>query len=50
MDGIIDEVLVVRRAFTDDEIQTHFNGGLAKVLAVQSHGKLATTWGNLKAK
>ncbi len=48
MDGIVDEVLILRRAFTDLEIQTHFKGGLAQVLAVQSHGKLATTWASLK--
>ena len=50
MDGIIDEVLMARRAFTDDEIQTHFKGGLTQILAVQSHGKLAISWGYLKVK
>lgn len=50
MDGVIDEVLMVRRAYTGDEIQTHFKGGLAHVLAVQPHGKLAIAWGNLKMK
>jgi len=48
MDGSIDEVLILRRALTDLEIQTHFKGGLSQVLAVQSHGKLATTWASLK--
>jgi len=47
--GIVDEVLVVKRALTDDEIRRHFNGGLAGVLAVKPSGKLPITWGSIKA-
>ncbi len=52
MDGLIDEVLIAKRAFTDDEITAHFQGGLKRGLglAVQPHGKSAAVWGAIKAQ
>ncbi len=52
MDGLIDEVLIARRAFTADEITKHFQGGVKGVLgvlAVQPEGKSAAAWGAVKA-
>ena len=50
MDGLIDEALIVKRAFTPDEIKTHFEGGVHQVLAVQPEGKSAVAWGAIKAQ
>ena len=47
--GIIDEVAIVPRAVTEDEVDEHFNNSLADLLAVDSAGKAATTWASLKA-
>jgi len=47
--GIIDEVAIVARAVTEDEVDEHFNNSLADLLAVDSAGKAATTWASLKA-
>ena len=47
--GIVDEVLVVKRALTTEEIRNHFTGGVARALAVQPGGKLPITWGNIKS-
>lgn len=44
--GLLDEVAIYSRALTEGEIQQDMRG---VVLAVQSEGKLATTWGKLKA-
>ena len=52
MDGLIDEVLIAKRAFTADEITKHYDGGVKGVLgvlAVQPEGKSAATWGAIKA-
>ncbi|MDE0183842.1 MAG: LamG domain-containing protein [Candidatus Poribacteria bacterium] len=49
-DGLIDEALIVKRAFTPDEIKTHFEGGVHDVLAVQPQGKSAAVWGAIKAQ
>ena len=50
LDGRIDEALIAKRAFTADEIKSHFQGGVKQVLAVQSAGKAASTWGAIKAR
>lgn len=47
-DGIIDEVVIYNRALSVDEIGQLFKEPLAKFMAVDSHNKLATTWGGLK--
>jgi len=44
--GIIDEVLIYRKALTDDEIMTDMESGA--VTAVQPSRKLSTTWANIK--
>ena len=52
MDGLIDEVLIAKRAFTAEEIKKHYNGGVKGVLgvlAIQPEGKSAATWGAIKA-
>ena len=50
LDGRIDEALIAKRALTDDEIKSHFQGGVKQVLAVQPEGKSAAVWGVIKAK
>ena len=52
LDGSIDEVLIATRAFTDDEITAHFQGGIKHGLglAVQHEGKSAAAWGAIKAQ
>jgi hypothetical protein len=49
-DGRIDEAIIATRAFTEDEIKTHFEGGVKQVLAVQPEGKSAAVWGAIKAR
>ena len=54
LDGLIDEVLLAKRAFSADEITKHFYGGVRGVLglgvlAVQRQGKSAIAWGAIKA-
>ena len=50
LDGLIDEVLIATRAFTDDEITAHFEGGIKRGLglAVQRQSKSAAVWGAIK--
>ena len=51
MSGLIDEALIAKRAFTADEIKTHYEGGVQQLLvAVQPTGKSATVWGAIKAQ
>lgn len=49
MKGIMDEIAIFNRALTDGEIESVITG-LARVLAVEPSGKLATTWSYLKAR
>lgn len=46
--GLLDEALIVRQALSQNDIQKHFTGGVARILAVEPGGKLATRWGSLK--
>jgi len=53
--GIVDEVLVIKKALSDAEIQEVYQAqGVAGVLgqpsAVKPSGKLTITWGSIKAK
>ncbi len=50
LDGRIDEALIAKRAFTADEIKSHFQGGVKQVLAVQPVGKAASIWGTIKTR
>ena len=45
--GIIDEVLIYKRALTEDDIKTIATKGIS---ALEPKGKLSTTWGELKNK
>jgi len=45
--GLLDEVAIFNRALSEDEISSLMNG-LQSVLAVDTKGKLATTWAKLK--
>lgn len=47
--GIIDEVGVFNATLSQEEISAIMTDGLESSLAVSSTGKLATTWGELKA-
>jgi len=47
--GAIDEVAVFNRALTADEIQKAMNGNILDVpSSVDAHGKLTTSWGEIK--
>lgn len=52
LNGLIDEVLIAKRAFTEDEITVHFQGGIKRGLglAVQREGKSTSVWGAIKAQ
>lgn len=52
LDGAIDEVLIAKRAFTEDEITAHFQGGIKRGLglAVQPNEKSAVAWGAIKGQ
>lgn len=47
--GIIDEIRIWSSAKSAEQIQTLMKGPEA-ILAIEAHGKLAVTWGDLKAK
>ena len=47
--GLMDELNVWKRGLTEEEVNAIMNDGVDAFLAVEAHGKLATTWGNLKA-
>jgi hypothetical protein len=49
MGGVLDEVIILRRALSADEIGDLMNNGIEKVMAVSSSGKLPTTWARIKA-
>lgn len=47
-DGVLDELVILNRAISEDEMQTLMNEGTEAALAVEPSGKLATRWGELK--
>jgi hypothetical protein len=47
--GLLDEVAIFNTALTVSEIEDIMTGGLITVLAVDSIGKSAVTWGQIKA-
>jgi hypothetical protein len=47
LSGVIDEVAILKRALTEDEIE-QFMGGATSILAVDPNSKLAATWGSIK--
>jgi hypothetical protein len=47
--GLMDELNVWKRGLTEEEVNAIMNDSVEVFLAVEAHGKLATTWGNLKA-
>ena len=52
LDGLIDEVLIAKRAFTQEEITAHFQGGIKRGLglAVEPDKKSAVAWGAIKGQ
>ena len=46
--GAIDEVMIWKVAFTEEEIQSIMQGPGADFLGVEPHKKLATKWGSIK--
>jgi len=48
IDGLVDEVGLFNHAITQEEVRLISRQGLAQFLAVDSRGKLATTWGKIK--
>ena len=47
-EGLIDEVVIMNKALTSDEVNRLMNEGVSTLLAVKAQNKLATAWGNLK--
>jgi len=48
MGGVLDEVFILKRALSDDEIEDLMNNGVAVVLAVSPAGKLPAKWAEIK--
>lgn len=47
--GLMDDLNVWKRGLTAEEVNTIMNEGVDAFLSVEAQGKLATTWGKLKA-
>jgi hypothetical protein len=48
--GLMDDVAIFNRAFTKDEIKSAMTKGIGQqYISVESNGKLATTWSEIKA-
>ena len=47
-DGVLDEIVILNRALTEDEMQTLMNDGMDAALSVAPSDKLATLWASLK--
>ena len=47
--GLMDELNVWKRGLTEEEVNMIMSDGVDAFLAVEAEGKLATTWGKLKA-
>lgn len=47
-EGIIDEVVIIGKALSEEEIKQLINEGVSGILAIESRGKLMTTWAYLK--
>ncbi len=50
MMGAIDEPAIFNRALDEAEIKKFINGGLGGRFSVDANGKLAASWGRIKAK
>ncbi len=46
--GLIDEVLIMRKSLTQADVRRHMNEGVQSVLPVRALGLAATTWGDLR--
>ena len=47
--GLMDDLNIWKRGLTEEEVNGIMNDGVEDFLAVEAHGKLATTWGRIKA-
>lgn len=47
-EGILDEVVIINKALTEEELNQLMNDGAGGVLAVDGRGKLAVTWGYVR--
>jgi hypothetical protein len=47
-EGLIDEMVIVNKALSENEINQLMAKGASGILAVDIRGKLAATWGDLK--
>jgi hypothetical protein len=48
-EGLIDDIVIINKALTEEEINELMNKGVSGFLAVESRDKLTTTWGYLKS-
>ena len=47
-EGILDEIVIISKALTPEEVKQLMDDGVSGVLAVHSPGKLMSTWGSLR--
>ncbi|MBM3211674.1 hypothetical protein FJZ33_05625 [Candidatus Poribacteria bacterium] len=47
-DGIIDDVVLIKKALTKNELQDLMKSDISNILRVEPTDKLATNWGNIK--
>jgi hypothetical protein len=48
MDGIIDDLVLIKKALSEAEVKDLMNNGVTVILSVEPKGKLAVNWGNIK--
>ncbi len=48
-EGILDEVVLINKALTEEELSDLMTQGVQGILAVESRSKLATTWGEIRS-
>ena len=47
-EGMIDDVVIINKALTEEELNQLMNNGVSGILSVESRDKLAITWGYLR--
>ncbi len=47
---MLDEAAVLKKALSEDELKSIMKDGFTAFMAVESKGKLSTSWGQIKSK
>jgi len=48
--GIIDDMVLIKKALSEDELEDLMTNGIMGIKAVKPEGKLAVNWGNIKSR